>query len=225
MPKELRFTPQFFDFLRELKANNNREWFEPNKPRYLIDVRDPVQAFIVAMGPRLRQISPQLVADPKRSMFRIYRDVRFSKNKTPYKTNASCFFFHQAMGKEGTGVYLNLEPERCYLGIGAWRPDPVTRTKITDAIAAKPELWREAVKGTEFRKVFTLEGEQMAKLPKRYDSDHEFAEDLKRKDFVAVANFTEKQACAKDFLDRVDHNAKVAGPFLGFLIKAIGLKW
>jgi uncharacterized protein (TIGR02453 family) len=225
MPKELRFTPQLFDFLRELKANNNREWFEPNKPRYFEDLRDPVQAFIVAMGPRLRQISPQLVADPKRSMFRIYRDVRFSKNKTPYKTNASCFFFHHAMGKEGTGVYLNLEPERCYLGIGSWHPDPVTRTKITDAIAAKPELWREATHGKDFRKVFTLEGEQMAKLPKRYDPDHEFAEDLKRKDFVVVANFTEKQACAKDFLDRVDHSAKLAAPFLGFLIKAIGLKW
>lgn len=225
MAKELRFTPRLFDFLRELKANNTREWFDPNKQRYLDDVRDPMHAFIVAMGPRLWRLSPQMIAEPKRSMLRIYRDIRFSKNKTPYKTVASCMFFHQALGKEGTGVYLHLEPANCYLAIGAWRPDPVIRTKITDAVNAKPDLWRDVVSGKEFRKLFKLEGESMAKLPKRYDPEHEFAADLKRKDFVCVTYFTEKQACAIDFLDRVDGSVQIAGPFLGFLIKGIGLKW
>lgn len=225
MAKELQFTPRLFDFLRELKANNKKEWFDPNKDRYIADVRDPMQAFIAAIGPRLRAVSPHLVADPKRSMFRIYRDTRFSKNKAPYKTQASAFFFHQAAGKEGAGIYLHLEPESCFLGIGLWRPDPVTRTKVSDAIAAKPDAWRDATSGKEFRRLFKMEGDSLAKLPKKYDPQHPFAEDLKRKDFIVVSYFTEKQACAKDFIERVDNASRVAAPYLGFIVKAIGLKW
>jgi uncharacterized protein (TIGR02453 family) len=225
MAKELRFTPRLFDFLRELKANNNKEWFDPNKQRYLDDVRDPMLAFIAAIGSRLREISPHLAADPKRSMFRIYRDIRFSKNKDPYKTVASAFFFHQAAGKEGAGIYLHLEPDTCFLGIGLYHPDPVSRTKVTDAIAAKPEAWRDAISGKEFRKLFRMEGDSMAKLPKQYDPQHPFAEDLKRKDFIVVSSFSEKQACAKDFIERVGRISRVAAPYLEFIIRAVGLKW
>jgi uncharacterized protein (TIGR02453 family) len=225
MAKDLRFTPQLFDFLRELKANNRKEWFDPNKQRYLDDVRDPMLAFIAAIGPRLRQISPYLVADPKRSMFRIYRDIRFSKNKDPYKTVASAFFFHQTAGKEGAGIYLHLEPDTCFLGIGLYHPDPVSRTKVTNAIAAKPDAWRDATSGKEFRKLLKMEGDSMAKLPKQYDPRHPFAEDLKRKDFIVCSYFSEKQACAKDFIDRVVDISQTASPYLGFIIKAVGLKW
>jgi uncharacterized protein (TIGR02453 family) len=225
MAKELQFTPRLFDFLRELKANNNKDWFDLNKPRYIDDVRDPLLAFIAALGPRLHDISPFLMADPKKAMFRIYRDIRFSKNKEPYKTVASAFFYHQIMGKEGPGIYLHLEPGSCFLGIGLYHPDAASRTKVTDTIAANTDVWRDAVSGKEFRKLFKMEGESMAKLPKQYDPQHSFAEDLKRKDFIAVSSFTDKQACAKDFIDRFDHASHVAAPFLGFIIRAIGLKW
>ena len=97
MVKDIRFTPHLFDFFRELKGNNKKEWFDANKDRYLAEVRDPLLAFIAAFRPRLLEISPYLVADPKPtggSMFRIYRDTRFSKNKIPYKTHASAFFSH-----------------------------------------------------------------------------------------------------------------------------------
>ena len=228
MAKELRFTPQFFDFFRELKANNKKEWFDANKDRYHSDVRDPLLAFIAAFRPRLLEISPYLVADPKPtggSMFRIYRDTRFSKNKIPYKTHASAFFSHQTGGKDGPGLYLHLEPEGGFLGVGVWRPDPATRTKVSNAIAAKPEAWRDATSDKEFRKTFKMEGESLAKVPKQYDPQHPFAEDLKRKDFIAVMSFSEKQACARDFIDRVDRHSLAAAPFLGFIIKAVGLKW
>ncbi len=225
MAQEIRFTPRLFDFIRELKANNNREWFEANKSRYIDDVRDPLQAFIAALGPHLREISPHLVADPKRSMFRIYRDIRFSKNKAPYKTHASAYCFHQSAGKDGAGMYLHLDPEGCFMGVGFWQPDPVTRTKITNAIAAKPEEWGAIVRDKAFRRTWKMEGESMAKLPRQYDPAHPFAEDLKRKDFILVARFTEKQACAKDFLDRIDRLAHSGGPYLGFLMRALGLKW
>ena len=228
MPKELRFTPRLFDFLRELKANNKKEWFDANKDRYIADVRDPLLAFIAALRPRLLEISPHLVADPKPtggSMFRIYRDTRFSKNKEPYKTAASAFFSHQTGAKEGPGIYLHLEPESCFAGIGHWRPDSVARTRVTDAIAAKPDAWREATSGKEFRKLLKMEGEMLAKLPKLYDPRHPFAEDLKRKDFIAISYFSEKQSCARDFIERFDNISRVAAPYLGFIIKAGGLKW
>ncbi len=228
MTKELRFTPQLFDFLRELKAKNNKEWFDANKDRYIADVRDPLLAFIAAIRPRLMEISPCLVADPKPaggSMFRIYRDTRFSKNKEPYKTVASAFFAHQTGGKEGPGIYLHLEPDTCFLAAGLYHPDPVSRTMVTNAIAAKTDAWRDATSGKEFRKLCRIEGDSLAKLPKQYDPEHPFAEDLKRKDFIVVSYFSEKQACAKDFIDRVDHLSRVAAPYLGFIIKALKLKW
>src|SRR5262245_9932664 len=118
MPKELRFTTGLFDFLRELKANNKKEWLEANKDRNVADVRDLLLAFVAALRPRLFEISPYLVADPKTaggSMFRIYRDTRFSKNKEPYKTMASAFFSHQTGGKEGPGLYLHLEPDSPFM--------------------------------------------------------------------------------------------------------------
>lgn len=228
MAKELQFTPRFFGFLRELKANNKKEWFDANKDRYVADVRDPLLAFIAAFRPRLLGISPYLIADPKPtggSMFRIYRDTRFSKNKEPYKTVASAFFSHQTGGKDGPGIYLHLESTTCFIGIGLWRPDPVMRTKVTDAIATKPEAWRDATSGKEFRKLLKMEGDSMAKLPKQYDPQHPFAEDLKRKDFIVVSYFSEKQACAKDFIERVEGVCKAAAPYLGFVIRASGLKW
>jgi uncharacterized protein (TIGR02453 family) len=228
MAKELRFTPRLFDFLRELKANNKKEWFDANKDRYIVDVRDPLLAFIAALRPRFLEISPYLVADPKPSggsMFRIYRDTRFSKSKEPYKTTTSAFFSHQAGGKEGPGIYLHLEPESCFVGIGHWRPAPVARTRVTDAIAAKPDAWRDAISGKEFRKLLRMEGDSMAKLPRQYDPQHSFAEDLKRKDFIVVSYFSEKQACARDFIERFDNISRVAAPFLEFVIKAAGLKW
>lgn len=228
MAKELRFTPQLFDFLRELKANNNRDWFDAHKQRYLDDVRDPLLAFIAAFKPRLAPISPYLVADPKPtggSMFRIYRDTRFSKNKDPYKTVASAFFWHQSVGKEGAGVYLHLEPEQCFMGIGLYHPDPATRTKVTNAIAKQTDTWKAITTGKEFRKQFKMEGESLAKLPKQYDPEHPFADDLRRKDFIVCNYFSDKQACAKDFLDRVDKLTQLSAPYLEFVIKAVGLKW
>ncbi|MBO0727150.1 MAG: TIGR02453 family protein [Blastocatellia bacterium] len=228
MPKQLRFTPRLFDFLRELKAKNKKEWFDANKDRYIADVRDPMLAIITAFRPRLLEISPYLVADPKPtggSMLRIYRDTRFSKNKKPYKTAVSAFFPHQDTGKQGAGIYLHLEPENCYIGIGLWRPDPAARNRVADAIAAKPEAWRDSTSSKEFRKLLKMEGDSLAKLPRRYDPQHPFAEDLKRKDFVVVSYFSEKQACALNFIDRFANISRVAALYLGFIVRAAGLKW
>jgi uncharacterized protein (TIGR02453 family) len=229
MAKDLRFTPQLFDFLRELKANNRKEWFDANKDRYLADVRAPMLAFIAAVRPRLNAISPFLVADPKPvggSMLRIYRDLRFSKSKEPYKPMVAASFYHR-MCKEGgaPGIYLHLDPDHRFLGLGIYQPDTVTRRKITDAIAAKPEAWGKAITSPSFRKLCKLEGESLSKLPKQYDPDHPFADDLQRKDFIASAYFSERQVCAKDFIEKFDAVCQVSNGLLEFLAKAVGVKW
>src|ERR671936_1010545 len=138
------FTPSFFQFFRELKNNNNRPWFEKNKARYERDVRDQLVAFVVAAGPRLKKISPHFVADPRRSVFRIYRDIRFSRDKTPYKTAGAVHFPHQGR-RDGSApsFYLHLEPGGAYSGVGIWHPDSVALGKIRDAIVDQPGRWKK----------------------------------------------------------------------------------
>lgn len=228
MSKEIRFTPQLFEFLQELKANNNKEWFEANRERYLECVRDPMLAFIAAFRPRLANLSPYLVADPKPhggSMLRIYRDLRFSKSKEPYKAMAAAYFWHQA-GKENLpGIYLHLDPEQRYLALGLWRPATAIRRQVTDAIAHRPEEWKQAISNRLFKTKLSFSGESLARLPKQYDPEHPFAEDLQRKDFIVQATFTPQQVCARDFLDQVEGLCQAAEPFMEFLTRAAGLKW
>src|SRR5262249_43032298 len=123
--KTLMFSPATFKFLRELEANNRREWFNANKERYLRDARDPMLEFIAAFAPRLRKISARFVADPSPSggsMFRIYRDTRFSKDKSPYKTHVAAHFQHASSGEEmmAPGFYVSLAPGECFMGAGLW---------------------------------------------------------------------------------------------------------
>ena len=130
MTNSAHFTPALFEFLSELADNNNREWFQDNKARYERDVRDALVHFVADFGDRLHEISPHMVADPRLSggsIFRIYRDVRFSKDKSPYKTNAGMHFRHE-VGREvhGPGLYLHLQPGMVFAGAGIWRPNSAT---------------------------------------------------------------------------------------------------
>lgn len=226
--KELRFTPGLFRFLEELKANNDREWFDRNRSAYFEEVRDPFLAFIAAFRPRLNAITPWLVADPKPvggSMFRIHRDTRFSKSKDPYKTHAAAYFHHQA-GKENTpGIYLHLEPAKSFLAMGLWRPDTVTRRRVTDAIYNNPEQWGDIVGERAFKRKFRLEGESLARAPKQYSPGHPFLDDLRRKDFIISTGLTQKQVCDRGFIDRVEESCRAASPFLRFLTEALDLPW
>ncbi len=226
--KELKFSTKLFEFLQELKSNNNREWYEQNRGKYTENVRDPFLAFIAAFRPRLNAISPWLIADPKPvggSMLRIYRDVRFSKSKVPYKTNAAAFFYHQA-GKENTpGIYLHLEPGSSFLGIGLWQPDTANRRKITDSIYNNPTRWGDVVTDRKFKKSFKLAGDSLSKVPKHYSGSHPFPDDLRRKDFIVTSDFSERQVCEKDFIERVEDLCITAAPFMQFLTEALEIPW
>ena len=174
------FSPALFEFLAELSMNNNREWFQANKARYERDVRNPLLEFVADFGERLRTISPHMVADPRASggsMFRIYRDVRFSKDKSPYKTNAGAHFRHE-VGREvhGPGFYLHLQPGSVYAGAGIWMPNSATLGKIRGAIVENPGRWERIIGDEAFSSRFNLEGDSLKRAPKGIDPDHPLIE-------------------------------------------------
>ena len=216
------FTPAFFQFFRELKNNNNRPWFEKNKARYERDVRDQLVAFVVAAGPKLKKISPHFVADPRGSVFRIYRDIRFSRDKTPYKMAGAVHFPHERR-EDAPGFYLHLEPGGVYSGVGIWHPESAALTKIRDAIVNESDRWLKIKNARAFKAALSIHGGSLKTVPRGYPKDHALAEDLKRTDFTAGHTFSEKDACARDFLDRFIDTCRVAAPFTHFLTDALGL--
>ncbi len=229
MMAQTYITPELFTFFRELKQNNNREWFEAHKSRYEKQVREPLLRFISDFGLRLAEISPHYVADARKSggsLFRINRDIRFSKDKLPYKTHAGVQFRHES-GKDAhaPGFYLHLEPDGVFVGVGLWQPDAPALSKIRDAIVAHPERWQRASMAEAFRAVFSPGGESLKNPPKGYDPGHPLVEDLKRKDFIASTSFTEAETCAPDFIDRYTRVCRLAAPYIGFLTTALGLSW
>ncbi len=222
------FTPAFFKFFADLKKHNNKPWFDANKARYETVVREPLLQFIADFGPILRRIAPHLVADPRPvggSMFRIYRDIRFSKDKSPYKTHASVHFGHRDHGRPAPGYYLSLAPGEVYAGIGLWHPEPKTLAQVRDAIVAHPDRWRRVISAKSFTARCKLEGRSLKKSPRGYDPDHPLVEHLKLTDFVAMTRFTETQACSATFMTAFAETCRAAAPFGEFLTQAVGLPW
>lgn len=220
------FSPALFSFLQELKENNDREWFAANKARYEADVREPALEFISAFAPRLDELSPHFVADARKvggSLFRIHRDVRFSKDKSPYKTATGIHFRHAlAQSAHAPGFYLHLEPGGVFAGAGIWRPDTATARRIREAIHADPEGWRRALGGSAFHERYTLDGESLKRPPAGFAADHLLIEDLKRKDFIAVAPLPERAVTSAGFIDEYAETCRAAAPLVRFLCEATG---
>jgi uncharacterized protein (TIGR02453 family) len=220
-------TPKLFAFFRDLKKNNTREWFEANKDRYESDVREPLLAFIDSFAQPLYAISPHFRADARKqggSLFRIYRDVRFSKDKTPYKTQAGVHFRHErAKDAHAPGFYLHLDPGEVFLGGGIWHPDKDTLIKIRAALVDHPDAWRKAVGGAAFRRRFSLDGDSYKRVPAGVDPEHPLIEDLMRKDFIALHDSSVQEVCAADFPKKFAATCKALTPLMKFLTEAVGL--
>jgi uncharacterized protein (TIGR02453 family) len=223
------FTPELFKFLRELKQNNNRHWFLANKERYEKTVRNPFLDFIGELGPPLRKISRHLWVDSSPtggSMFRIYRDARFSKDKSPYKTHVAARFpISQNRDVHSPGYYLHLEPLEVFGGGGIWRPEPPVLSLIRDFLAHHPRRWKEVFSDRKLKRLCVFDGEKLQRPPKGYDPNHELIEFLKYKDFFFYTQFNEKQACSAGFLGRVVESCEAASPFMEFLAHALHLQW
>ncbi len=222
------FPKDFFAFFRELKAHNERAWFEANKPRFRESVQAPMTLFIAAMAPHLNKISKEFIADPRPnggSMFRIYRDVRFSKNKAPYKEHAACQFRHR-LGRDvhAPGFYVHLEPARVFFGGGLWMPEPDALLKIREAIAGKPAAWKKVIEDKTFKRTFGgVEGEQLSRPPRGFDPSHPFIEDLKRKSFVVMRETSAKDAASPKFVAEVAATFRASAPLMKFLCGALSV--
>lgn len=229
MAPKTYFTAGTFKFLRDLKANNDREWFADNKQRYERFVKDPAISFILDFAPHLKKISPHFKADPRvngGSLFRIYRDTRFGKDKSPYKTNTGLHFRHEA-GKDAhaPGFYLHIEPGQVFMGAGVWRPDSPTLRKIREGIVEDPKAWKRAATGKRFTDTFDLEGSSLVKAPKGFDPDHPQIEALRRKDFIGVTHLTQKAVTDPGFMKDFTALCRTAAPFQKWLCGAIGVEY
>ncbi len=221
------FSTRTFKFLKDLKNNNNRTWFQGHKDDYEMFVREPALAFIEAFAPRLAAISPHFVASPKRvggSLMRIYRDMRFSKNGEPYKTNIGIQFRHER-GRDvhAPGFYLHVEPGGCFLGAGIWRPEAPALRAIRMEIADRPKDWRKVSTNKRFSEFFSLSGEQLTRPPKGFSQDSPHLADLRRKDFIAIASVSDAFVRGRELPANFGSSVKRAAPLMGFLCEALDL--
>jgi uncharacterized protein (TIGR02453 family) len=229
MARYVGFEPRTLEFLEQLEANNNREWFKANKRRYESDVLDVALRFIISMQEPLGDIAPSFRAIPTRvggSLMRVYRDTRFSRDKSPYKTNIGIQFRHErARDVHSPGYYVHIEPGQVFVGVGMWRPDTDSLRRIRERIAGKPAEWRRAVTDGKFKRMFELGGESLTRPPRGFDRDHEFIDDIKRKSFIAMREL-EVAACMKPSFQRtVETSFQNAEPFMRFLCKGVGVSF
>ena len=224
------FPPALFDFIADLGRNNNRTWFQANKARYRDAVVEPMVQFIEAMAPRLATISPHFIADPRPnrgSMFRIYRDTRFSKDKRPYKEHIGCQFRHtHGRDVHAPGFYVHLEPGRVFFGGGIWKPDGPSLAKIRAAVVDNPSAWRSATQAKAFLRRFgQIQGDALQRPPRGYSADHPLINDLKLKSFFVIEEAEPALACGRNFVPAVEKAFIEAGPFMSFLAFALDLPY
>ena len=220
------FTKKTFVFLRELEKNNTREWFTENKSRYEAEVLFPAIAFVSQMQPGIAKLSNYLLAEPKRmggSIMRIYRDTRFSKDKTPYKTNVGIHFRHSMGGDvHAPGYYVHVEPGECFVAAGMWMPPSEPLAAIRQSIMDEPSVWRKCKNNSRFTKRFTLDGESLKTAPRGIATDHPEIVDLRRKSYAAVAKIDDSAVTSKSFVEAVLAAFADARPFMKYLCDAIG---
>jgi uncharacterized protein (TIGR02453 family) len=219
MPKNALLSKALFQFLYELKFNNERAWFNANKARYEQDVKAPLQRFMEEVAPRICKINPELSC-PR--LFRIHRDTRFSKDKTPYKTHAALQFRHRATADDvhAPGLYLHLEPGEVFVAGGIWKPEPQVSKAVRERIARQDPRWL-AFKKT--RLPLYIE-DKLKRAPKGFDPQHPLIEDLKMRSFISWIDFKDSEAWQADFMDKFLQAAKKLDPLVRFLCAAQGLK-
>ncbi len=213
------FTSETLRFLRALKRNNRREWFHSRKARYDTHVRGPMLELIERLAGDFRKFAPEIVASPKASMYRIYRDTRFSEDKTPYKTQAAASFRWRGLDKgRGAGLYLEIGPAWTWFGGGFYAPEPQDLVRIREHIAETyPEIDR-TVRTSAFRRAFgTLDGETLTRVPRGYPKEHPAAAYLKHRNFLAGREFPPDFVTSEAFYPTLVRTFRACMPLVRFL--------
>lgn len=221
------FPRDFFAFYKALKKNNNRDWFNANKDRYHEVVVKPMCEYISSMAPLLEAISPYYSADPRPhggSMFRIYRDTRFSSDKTPYKTHAACHFRHRA-GRDAhaPGFYLHIDTDAISIGGGIWLPPARQLGLIREFIADNPSAWAELIGSPEVSAMGGVQGDSLQRPPRGFAVDARHVEDLKRKSFYLMAGAEKELALGPELVTESARIFRVAARLNHFISDALGL--
>ena len=221
------FPPGLFSFFEDLEQHNNRDWFNANKERYVDSVVQPMSDFILAMQPRLLAISPHYIADPRPhggSMFRIYRDTRFAKDKTPYKTHAACQFRHtSSKDAHAPGFYIHLEPGGLFLGGGIWQPPGPELNRIRNFIADNARSWARIKNARKVKEVGGIKGDSLQRPPQGFNAEHVHVEDLKRKSFYVMVEAESTAALQADFIKLAAESFGRAAPLNRFICEALDL--
>lgn len=223
------FTQNTFRFLDELAANNNKAWFEANKKNYELLVREPALDFIEAMAPALASFAPAFRAEPRKlggSLMRVYRDTRFSRDKTPYKTNIGIQFRHQ-LGKDihAPGFYVHIATDECFFAVGCWHPEADDLSGIRNLIVEKPEQWLAARDDKKFTALWNLSGDSLTRPPRGYDVNHPLLTDLKRKDFIALSALSAAEVTGRGLVKLTGKRFTAAVPFMKFLCQALDVPY
>jgi len=224
MEKSSILSGDLFSFLRDLEVNNNKKWFEANKKRYEESVKLPALSFISAFSPHLHKISPHFLAIPRSqggSLFRIYRDLRFGKDKTPYKTNTGLHFRHEA-GRDAhaPGFYVHLAPDEVFFAAGLWKPVAPVAGAIRQLIVDEPDEWTKVAVAMD-KAQFQFAGDSLKRPPRNFDAKHPHIQDIMRKDFTVSLELDEKAAVSPDFLEQIAHCSAQAAPLMKFLCRAV----
>jgi uncharacterized protein (TIGR02453 family) len=219
------FPREGLSFLRKLKRNNNRDWFARHRQEYEETVRFPMQCLIATLSQRMAESAREIEFNPKKSIFRIYRDTRFSKNKTPYKTNiAASFTFRGRKGPTETpGLYVGIEPGEIFIGGGLYMPTGAQLKQIRASMVAHPDRFLEVVRSSRFKRVFGgIQGERLQRSPLGYAPDHAMIDYLRHKQFY-VGRVLDDTVCLKrTFADTVARSFLDCMPLVRWLAGATG---
>lgn len=215
--------PETLAFISDVAANNNREWFAENKERYEVAKAD-VLAFVDQLIPHLAAADPEFSVDTpsKKCLLRIYRDVRFSKNKDPYKNNYGIFFAVKGKGVNEPGYYLHIQPGGCFFAAGLWMPEAADLKKIREEIDYNTSEFLDIIEAKNFKSTFQLsEEDKLKKAPKGYETDHPQIELLKLKSFIATFPIKDEELLNAGIVDKLKKAFKSVHPFIVFLRKAV----
>ena len=229
-----RFRPAALTFLRGLRRHNDREWFEAHRAAYEDEVRAPLAALVEEVDVRLASSAPEIVGDPKRSLFRIHRDVRFSRDKSPYKTNAACWFYHGDAGRGvgsattahgGAGFYFDIGPTTSTIGGGIWMPPRPTLARIRERIDEEPASLARVLRAPALRRYGGLaEQAMLARMPRGYDADHAAASLLRHQSFTLGRELTERELFSPRLPDLLAREYVRILPLVRWLNGALGLR-
>ena len=218
------FRPEAFSFLRSLKRNNSREWFLPRKEKYEELLKAPMQDLVADLGQACAKSMPETIFDPKKAVYRVYRDVRFSDDKSPYKTHLAASFQTRRVNRyeEAPGYYVHIEVVSVFVAGGLHSPSGEQLRKIRESISTAPELLLKVVKSPSFRKRYReIQGSTLKTAPRGVDPEHPMIEWLRHKQFYVIQQMDPKAALKRDFARTIASELRAMRPFVQWVEHAL----